>query len=235
MPKYGLLGYPLSHSFSKIYFEKKFALAPFQKNTYELFERKDLKDFRSWFFEQQLKGLNVTIPHKISVLAHLDRLAPCAAGVGAVNVIALENQELIGYNTDVSGFEAVFPKDLKGRALVLGTGGAALAVQAALKQRGIEFKTVSRKLGGGDYTYENLLNLSEFESIINATPLGMYPNVSTYPALDFSQITDLHYGFDLVYNPEKTIFLSYFSRGQNGLAMLYAQAEAAWKIWSEVT
>ncbi len=232
MPRFGLIGLSLSHSFSKRYFDKKFVALNLPNHSYSLFELPDLANFRRWFFEQDLKGLNVTIPYKIAIIEHLDKLADSAIQVSAVNTVSLENNQLVGYNTDFLGFDEVLPH-LEGRALVLGTGGASRAVTAVLQKRGIQFKTVSREAAKADYGYENIPDLSHFQIIVNTTPLGMYPHTQSCPPINYEQITDEHYGFDLVYNPEKTLFLKHFKQGQNGLAMLYAQAKQAWRIWSQ--
>lgn len=248
MPLFGLIGYPLSHSFSKRYFTGKFERLGLKDHRYDLFEMHDIRLLPAlWESHPSLKGLNVTIPHKQAVIPYLDELDEGARAVGAVNTIKrMPDGRLIGYNTDVEGFRQAllrwlplnyFEKQAY-EALVLGTGGASRAVVYVLKQLGIPYRTVSREKAKGDLTYEDLQSAGwgAARLIINTTPLGMSPHIDTAPPLPYEQIDTTFYLYDLVYNPPLTRFLREgISRGakiQNGLEMLYLQAEAAWEIWN---
>ncbi len=245
---FGLIGYPLSHSFSKKYFSDKFLKEGVSDCYYELFPLKDISEFPLLIKKYpNLKGLNVTIPYKESVLPFLDVFDENAAAVGAVNTIKIHSGKLYGYNTDVYGFEKSLLQFLKTgqlssiqKALVLGTGGASKAVCFVLKKLGIFYAKVSRDSKKGDLTYEDLDEkiLSDTQLIINTTPLGMAPNATTFPALDYELLDSNHFLFDLVYNPEKTVFLTKGKKQgcsiMNGLPMLQLQAEKAWEIWNFV-
>ena len=247
MKKYGLLGYPLSHSFSKGYFTEKFRKESIDA-VYENFALPSITEFPSLILsEPLLAGLNVTIPYKQAVIPYLDALTPEAEAIGAVNVIRVERSSetrLIGYNSDVIGFrESICPLVLALgagplKALVLGTGGASKAILYALKQLGIETLLVSRKPAPGQITYDDLTaaHYKEFRMIVNTTPLGMSPNVDTCPPIDYAQLGSEHLLFDVVYNPDTTLFLqkgeTQGARIKNGLEMLHLQAEAAWDIWN---
>lgn len=247
MRTFGLIGFPLTHSFSKKYFSEKFAtMAIADSHAYELFECTDASYFLELFeTNAHLVGLNVTIPHKLAVIPYLDELDASAEKVGAVNVIKrLSSGKLKGYNSDYYGFKKSLLETLNGRdtarlkALVLGYGGAAKAVVAALESTGIEYKIVSRNPDKNQIAYsetDNLLN--SYQLLINCSPLGTYPNTEASPAIDYDKITDQHILMDLVYNPPLTQFLE---RGQtkgatiqNGYQMLVYQAEKAWDIWQD--
>lgn len=238
---YGLIGYPLSHSFSKKYFTEKFLREGIENSVYELFPIEKMELFPSLIASHpQLRGLNVTIPYKEQVLPFLDELSDAVNEIGACNCISFRNGKLKGYNTDVIGFEQSLLPLLQPHhthALVLGTGGAAKAVCWVLNKLKIDFKIVSRSSGNDYLSYDDLNAniISEYPLIINTTPLGMQPNVNTKPSLPYESITEKHLCYDLVYNPERTLFLK-TAEGQgavikNGLQMLELQAEAAWKIW----
>ena len=244
--KLGLIGYPLSHSFSKGYFGKKFAeLGLTATHSYENFPLENIEELPK-LLEQEpdLRGLNVTIPHKQAVIPFLDELSPGAQAIGAVNTILFDNGRHLGYNTDVIGFGEslkTFLADTGGpakAALVLGTGGAAKAVAWVLEQQMIPFQYVSRHAKEGVITYEDLTAsyLEKVDLIINTTPLGMSPVIDTFPNIPYHCLESQHRLYDLVYNPEETLFLA---RGKaqgaatlNGLPMLHGQAEAAWDIWN---
>lgn len=244
MKQFGLIGYPLSHSFSKKYFSEKFEKASITDAQYELYELKSLQDFKSWMNTvSDLKGLNVTIPYKQEVIPFLDRLNDKAKAIGAVNVIKKESDgTYTGYNSDYYGFknsleiflEHSFPK----KALVLGTGGASKAVIVALQDLGIDYRYVSRKGSGCTLGYDQLTPelIDEHQLIINTTPLGMYPAVDQCPSIPYEAIGSNHYLYDLVYNPEETLFmkkgLTQGAKVKNGLDMLILQAEKAWEIWN---
>lgn len=244
MRVFGLLGRSLAHSFSQAYFSQKFARLGLTDYRYELFELPEASDLPQLLARQpNLAGLNVTIPYKEKIWPYLSRVAPSAELVGAVNVIEfLPGGELVGHNTDYLGFReslhTFYPAGAAPhRALVLGTGGAAKAVAAALHELAIPYQIVSRKPGGAQLTYEELTPgvLADYSLIINTTPLGTYPAVEECPPLPYAALTPRHYLFDLIYNPRETLFLA---RGRaagahihNGLEMLELQAEAAWAIW----
>jgi len=262
MRQYGLLGYPLSHSFSHGYFAEKFKKEGIDAQ-YENYAIASIKQLPRLIAENaQLVGLNVTIPYKESVLSYLDMLDPEAEAIGAVNTIRIERDDhhkprLTGYNTDLVGFrESILPLveklqnssrirflekgrgDFALKALILGTGGASKAVAYGLRQMGIDILYVSRRPECGRVTYENLSHsyYEDYQIIVNTTPLGMYPNVQTCPSIDYQSIGPGHLLFDAVYNPEKTLFLQKGEKQgaiiKNGLEMLHLQAEASWKIWT---
>lgn len=239
---FGLIGFPLSHSFSKKYFSEKFAREGLVDCAYELFPLERIDEFPVLLKQYpELAGLNVTIPHKTAVIPYLDELDAEAARVGAVNTIAIREGRTRGFNTDVHGFRQslleFLPRPQGRGALVLGTGGAARAVAYVLRQLGMPFRFVSRRPGPDRLTYEALRSehVEAVQLIVNTTPLGMSPNVETCPALPWEAIGPRHYLYDLVYNPAQTRFLQRGAqRGAhtlNGLRMLHLQAEKAWEIW----
>lgn len=246
MRLFGLIGYPLSHSFSKKYFTEKFKRENITDSCYELFEIPDAMEvFDLVERHPDLAGLNVTIPHKEAIIPFLDELDEPVKQIGAVNVIkVLPNGKLKGYNSDFHGFKksllSFLPSDcsLIEKALVLGTGGAAKAVKAVLKSLNIPYTEVSRKSEGNTLGYENLSEsvIKKHKLIINTTPLGMHPKTQSFPAIPYQHITEEHYLFDLVYNPEETVFMKMGAekgaRTKNGLEMLTLQAEKAWNIWN---
>ncbi len=247
MKTFGLIGASLSHSFSKSYFENKFkSLGVAYK--YENFELKDIDGLIELIKNHSdLAGLNVTIPYKEQVIRYLDEIETGAQFIGAVNTIKIERQKedikLIGYNTDAFGFEVALKPHLQKehkKALVLGTGGAKKAIEYVLKRLGIGVIEVSRNpLKSIQVSYGMLSKrlIEESLLIINTTPLGMYPNVNEYPDIPYEYIGEEHILFDLIYNPEETVFLK---KGKekgaiciNGQLMLEQQAEKAWEIWSK--
>jgi shikimate dehydrogenase len=244
MRQFGLIGYPLSHSFSKKYFSEKFLREGILDCHYELYELASLGDFKTWMNTlPHLTGLNVTIPYKQEVIPFLDRLDPKAAEIGAVNVIKKERDgSYVGYNSDYFGFksslQAFLGETHPSRALVLGTGGSSKAVVVALKDLGITSQYVSRQADKHALAYEHLTPalLEGHKLIINTTPLGMSPHVNACPPIPFEALTADHYLYDLVYNPVETLFmqkgLSQGAQVINGLDMLIAQAEKAWEIWN---
>jgi len=244
MHQFGLIGYPLSHSFSKKYFSEKFLKENISGCDYELYELASLGDFRAWMnMIPNLKGLNVTIPYKQEVMPFLDRLDPKAKEIGAVNVIKKEsNGEFVGYNSDYYGFKKSIEHFLNGAnvdaALVLGTGGASKAVVVALQDLGIRCQYVSRNASEQAIAYSDITAavMHQYKLIVNTTPLGMYPNVDQCPPLPYECLDQSYYLYDLVYNPVETLFmqkgLSQGAKASNGLDMLIAQAEKAWEIWN---
>lgn len=246
MRKFGLIGYPLGHSFSKKYFTAKFEREGLTGCQFDLYEIPQIQDLERVLTDHPtLEGLSITIPFKEQVIPLLDELDPACAAIGAVNCIKVNKGRLIGYNTDYIGFKNSLDTWLKGErpdAMVLGTGGASKAVKQALKDLGISFISVSR-VADAEKNQLNYVQLNrdpqylqKYHLIINTTPLGTYPNTEQMPEINPNWITGMHKVYDLVYNPEKTFLMrSLEARGalvKNGLEMLELQAEAAWKIWN---
>lgn len=238
---YGLIGKTLAHSFSasffKDYFEKNNITA-----TYSNFELKDIEEISS-IFEQNLSGLNVTFPYKESVIPYLDRLDESAAQIGAVNVIAFENDEKVGYNTDAYGFAQSIKPFLTfehERALIFGTGGASKAVAHVFKQIGLDVFYISRigHEATGLFTYEDINShmLQACKVLVNCTPIGTFPNISDCIELPFEHLTPAHLVIDLVYNPAETELMKRAKKHgaavMNGLSMLQHQALKSYEIWS---
>ena len=245
MDKYGLIGYPLTHSFSRDYFNEKFENEGIDATyiNYEILSVEELPEIVHTTLE--LRGLNVTIPYKEQVMPLLDSISPEAEAVGAVNVIKVirdkDNVILRGYNSDVIGFIKSLEPLLEPhhrKALVLGTGGAGKAVFYGLRQLGLEACYVSRTKKPGCLTYEEVTPamMKEYNVIVNCTPMGMLPNVGTYPPLPYEAMDSHTLLYDLVYNPEQTLFLkkgeARLATTKNGLEMLLLQAFAAWDIWN---
>ena len=245
MQKYGLIGYPLKHSFSIGYFNEKFRSEGVDAE-YVNFEIPSINDFIEVIEENpNLSGLNVTIPYKEQVIPFQDSLDPDTAKIGAVNVIKIIRQpkgkvKLVGYNSDIIGFtQSIQPILLPShkKALLLGTGGASKAVFHGLKNLGIESVFVSRTHKPGMLTYEELTPevMAEYTVIVNCTPVGMYPKVDFCPNIPYEYLTPNHLLYDLLYNPNVTLFMKKGEeRGaitKNGLEMLLLQAFAAWEIW----
>lgn len=241
MKRLGLIGYPLSHSFSRQYFQEKFKTEGITNWSYELFPLKEISDLSNLIqSETGLVGLNVTIPHKESVIPFLDELSDDAAAIGAVNTIVLKEGKRIGHNTDWIGFKnSIVPllQDHHTHALILGSGGASKAVLFALQQLNIPSTVVSRSPDHLTIGYNDLdeKKFRQHQIIINASPVGTFPEVDMHPAIPFEFITNRHLLYDLVYNPPVSTFLKRGSdKGAtiiNGYQMLVGQAEAAWKIW----
>lgn len=245
MKKFGLIGYPLGHSFSKNYFNEKFHSENIDAE-YVNFEIPSIKDFPHVLLENpNLAGMNVTIPYKEQVIPYLDELDPDAKAIGAVNVIKIVRQKgktkLIGYNSDIIGFmQSIEPllESQHKKALILGTGGASKAVFHGLKKLGVEAKFVSRTPKEGMFTYEDLTPevMEEYKVIVNCTPVGMYPRADEYPNIPYECITPNHLLYDLLYNPNTTLFMKKGAdKGavtKNGLEMLLLQAFGAWDIWN---
>ncbi len=240
MKQFGLVGHPLGHSFSKAYFTEKFEREGLDCE-YLNFDIDDLSSIRNIITEHpDLKGLNVTVPYKEAIISHLDELDSVANEIKAVNTVkVLPDGRLKGFNTDIIGLEKTLSMAMAGSALILGTGGASKAVQYVLTKHYIPFHLVSRNPEKGDFTYKELTPeiVASHPLIINATPVGMALRVNKAPDLPYDAITTQHTLFDLIYNPEETLFLQHGrdkgARTLNGLTMLHAQAEAAWRIWSE--
>ena len=248
MRTFGLLGFPLGHSFSQKYFTKKFEDANITDCKYQLFSIENEQSIPDFLGKNlaYISGFNVTIPYKQAILNYLDEITPDAAAIGAVNCVKVtNNQKLVGFNTDVYGFEIslldfIGHREYIKKALILGTGGSSKAVKYVLRKNNIPFTSVSRTPQKDCLTYENLdpTVLSEYQLIVNTTPLGMSPNTNFFPNIQYSSLGAQHYLYDLIYNPEKTLFLE---RGEmqncktkNGLEMLYLQAEKSWEIWNSL-
>jgi shikimate dehydrogenase len=242
MLEYGLIGFPLSHSFSQKYFTEKFLKENIDDARFLNFSIPHIEDVEQLFAEHSfLKGLAVTIPYKKSVIKYVDKTDDVVNTIAACNCIKITNGKKAGYNTDVVGFERSFVKNLKAhhtKALLLGTGGAAAAVKFVLDKLGIQYLNVSRNASGKTISYDDITPaiLKEYTIIINCTPLGTYPDITEAPQLSYDLLNTSHYLFDLVYNPPLTRFLQYGKeRGciiQNGYEMLVIQAEENWKIWN---
>ncbi len=243
---YGLLGYPLVHSFSQNYFNQKFESENIDAE-YINFEIPDVGMLMEVVAENEnLNGLNVTIPYKEQVIPFLDEIDPAASEVGAVNVIKFirdkDGLRLKGYNSDIIGFTDSIKSLLKPHhqsALVLGTGGAAKAVSYSLRKLGLEVQLVSRRKSANTLVYEELTknDLKTHKVIVNTTPLGMYPNVDTCPDIPYRYLTSQHLCYDLIYNPDETLFLKNSrlagAQVKNGLEMLLLQAFASYSIWNQ--
>jgi shikimate dehydrogenase len=242
MPRFGLLGYPLTHSFSQKYFTEKFALLGLTDYVYENFSLPTIEEFSEVLnTRKDLRGFNITIPYKKQILPFLDESTEAVKAMGACNCVNIKDGIRTGYNTDVVGFEQSllpFLKPHHTKALVLGTGGASAAVVFVLKKLGIEFQYVSRTASETSIGYDgvNAAMLADHHLLINTTPLGMYPNVDDCPAIPYQFLTPQHHLYDLVYNPAETKFLEkgrlQGATVQNGYEMLILQAEESWRIWN---
>jgi shikimate dehydrogenase len=241
MRQFGLIGFPLTHSFSKKYFTEKFSDEGISAS-YENFPLENINGLLSLIEKNPtLEGINVTIPHKQSVIAFLDKMSDVVRDIGACNCIRIKNNKREGFNTDVTGFETALGAHLSPvhrSALVLGTGGAAKAVCYVLAKKAIPYLQVSRTQKPGVLSYGDVTPsiVQEHQLIINTTPLGMYPEISHCPELPYEAIGESHYLFDLVYNPTLTLFLQKGKANgaiiENGYSMLEVQAEESWKIWN---
>jgi len=243
MRQFGLIGYPLSHSFSKKYFTDKFEKEGWGNCSYDNYSLASISELPEMLKRNpSLEGFNITIPYKEQVIPFLSSASEVVQQVKACNCIKIEEGRLVGFNTDVTGFELSLKEKLSAhhqQALILGTGGAAKAVEFVLKKMGIHYRYVSRNPVAGNLSYEDITPalLAAYPLIINTTPLGMYPNVQAFPPLPYQSLGSNHYLFDLVYNPSKTVFLQ---KGEeqgavikNGQDMLVIQAEESWHIWNK--
>lgn len=242
--QFGLIGKNISYSFSKKYFTEKFALGNLEDYFYENFDLQSIDEFPEILKNNSdLKGLNVTIPFKETIIPYLDKLSKNAQKIGAVNVIRFTKKgSLKGYNSDYYGFiKSLKPllKEHHKKALILGTGGASKGIAFGLEKLGILYTFVSReeKEGMINYNRINATTFDNFQIIINCTPLGTSPNVKEFPNLPYQFFTKKHIAFDLIYNPEETQFLKKAKKKgatiKNGFEMLQYQAEKAWKIWNK--
>ncbi|MDE6333348.1 MAG: shikimate dehydrogenase [Muribaculaceae bacterium] len=245
---YGLIGYPLGHSFSQNFFNRKFESEKIDAR-YINFEISSIEMLEQVLERNpNLAGFNITIPYKEKIFDYLDAVDPEARAIGAVNVVKVFTQpdgsrSLKGYNSDSIGFwdslRPMLDKDIHTSALVLGTGGASKAVAHALENNGIEVKKVSRTPAPDVYTYKELTPaiISEYKIIVNTTPVGMYPNVDECPDIPYDALTPAHICYDLLYNPDTTLFMKKSAEAgasvKNGLEMLLLQAFVSWNIWKK--
>lgn len=243
MREFGLIGFPLRHSFSKQYFTEKFAAENIRDAVYNMFELPDISELPALIARYpNLAGLNVTIPYKQAIIAYLDELDETARKIGAVNTIKFKNGKLIGFNSDYQGFlqslQGFFPCYSPSHAMVLGSGGASKAVQVALNTLEIPYKVVTRKPSENQVSYDQLTAscISSNALIINTTPVGTFPNTDAAPDIPYEFLSSHHYLYDLVYNPAETLFLKkgreHGAKTKNGMEMLSLQAEVAWQIWN---
>lgn len=248
MRLFGLIGYPLEHSFSPMYFQQKFENQLITDVDYQLFPLENIHELpRLIANERNLTGFNVTIPYKETIIPFLDYVDETAQAIGAVNTVKLERVgekvRLLGYNTDYQGFLCGFQElrfSQPVTALILGTGGASKAVAYALRKEGADFKFVSRKPKTGCLCYGDLDKavMCATNLIVNASPVGMSPREDMCPDIPYEWLNEQHSLYDLVYNPLETKFLQNGkkkgARVINGLPMLYGQAEASWRIWNQI-
>ena len=243
MKVFGLIGYPLGHSFSKDYFTKKFSREKITDSIYKNFEMASLDSFTETIKEEKnLIGLNVTIPYKENIIRYLDKVDNVAKEIGSVNVIKVIDNKLIGFNSDYLGFKISLEKwlpNINFNALVLGSGGSSNAICYALKKLNINYKIVSTS-NPSYFSYEDIRNeaiYSKYKLIINTTPLGMSPNIDSFPNIQYRFLNSNSYLYDLVYNPKQTKFLSKGKKNnsyiKNGLEMLETQAKISWDIWNK--
>jgi shikimate dehydrogenase len=241
MKHYGLIGYPLAHSFSRNYFEDKFVNERIDAS-YSNFEISNGDDLLRLIKEYSLDGFNVTIPHKVNIIQYLNKISDDANEVGAVNCVTVRNNVLKGYNTDVFGFEKAILEttNLKSKkALIFGTGGSSRAVAFVLQKHNVPFKYVSRNDSYNGFSYADLNEeiLNEYLLLINTTPVGMFPNIDDALPIPYQFVTKQHVAFDLIYNPEQTKFLFNCEMEgamvQNGYNMLIYQAEESYRIFTQ--
>lgn len=242
MERYGLIGKRLDYSFSKRFFDEKFQREEIQ-GTYQNIELPNEEEVKRFLKEEAavFNGLNVTIPYKRTVISSLDKLSEEAKVIGAVNTIKVESGKLIGYNTDAYGFQKSikpFLRNVHERALILGTGGASMAVEYVLRNLGIDVYYLSRTpRGESEFGYDqaNEIMMNSFKLIVNCTPIGTFPNIDEQPAIPIKFVGEDHLVIDLIYNPEQTKLLrianEHGADTMNGLSMLQHQALKAWEIW----
>ncbi len=242
MRTYGLVGYPLTHSFSQKYFTEKFKQLGIADTEYLNFSIPAIAELEGIIARYPgLSGFNITIPHKKNILPYLQEATDAVKRMGACNCVLINNGKLKGYNTDVVGFEQSLQPFLRTdhrSALILGTGGAAAAVEYVLQNLGIEYHFVSRNPAPGQFSYAELNEaiMHQNKLIINTSPLGQFPKEVEFPDIPYQYIGSGHHLFDLIYNPEETAFLQKGKAGgattQNGYEMLVLQAEESWRIWN---
>ena len=242
--KFGIIGKNISYSFSRKYFLEKFKKMGLDNYQYYNFDIPEIEEFPFLLYhrEDEFKGLNVTIPYKEAIIKYLDEVDDEAQNIGAVNTVKITDEnKLVGYNTDVFGFQKSIEPLLKShhkKALILGTGGASKAIAYVLKKLNIDFKSVSRIEAENRFTYEMLDAeiMNDYTIIVNCTPIGTHPNIEDSPVIPYQFITDKHLLYDLIYNPAETKFLQEGKKHgasiKNGLEMLELQAEKSWEIWN---
>jgi len=237
MKTFGLVGKSLSHSFSSQYFSEKFYKENITNCQYLNFEIDDISNVKKLISENDILGLNITVPYKTSIIPYLDGVSDESEEINAVNTVKIVNGRLYGFNTDIIGFKRSISPILDNRktALVLGNGGSSKSVQYVLKNLDISFKVVSRKTKL-DYQHVDKEIMATTDVIINCTPLGMYPETESYPKIPYDFLNSKHLLFDLVYNPKQSKFLTFgLAKNcivKNGLKMLHIQAEESWNIWN---
>ena len=241
--RYGLIGRNIAYSFSRGYFKQKFETENLEKCTYENFDLNEIQELNKILTNKNIYGLNVTTPFKREVVPFLDRLSPTAEKMNAVNTIKFHKDGTVsGHNTDVYGFEKSLLKIISTppkKALILGTGGASSAVAFVMKKLNIEFTYISRSAGANAIEYNKVDEkvMNEHHLIINASPLGTFPDIHLAPQLPYSFLTNDHVLFDLIYNPPETRFLQEGKKRGcktlNGQKMLEYQAEKSWQIWNQ--
>lgn len=242
MKQFGLIGKHLSHTFSPSFFADFFQKQGIDAN-YATYELQEIADFPQLIKDNDLSGLNVTIPYKTAIIPYLDELDPLAAEIQAVNVIAFENGKIKGYNTDVFGFQQSIKPFLTfhhERALIFGTGGASKAVAFVFKSLGIDVIFVSQTESSlsNHFTYADVNEhmIAACKVIVNCTPLGMSPHVDAAPDMPYDALSEEHLLIDLIYNPEETLFMKqgrkHGATAMNGLSMLQHQALKSWEIWN---
>ena len=240
MKKYGVIGFPVRHSMSPAYFTEKFGLLGVSDCQYAAYELANIADIKKLIVQENLAGINVTAPHKQTIIPFLDHLSEAAKTIKAVNTVTVKNGILYGDNTDYMGFSSSIRELLpteKIQALIFGTGGSSLAVRYALIQMGIPYKSVSRG-AAADFTYDDITPriVHDHKLLINTTPLGMFPDIGTCVTIPYDAIGETHVCYDLIYTPEETEFLRRSkesgARLKNGLEMLKTQADHAWDIWN---
>ena len=243
MNRFGLIGYPLGHSFSQQYFNNKFKTENLNDCVFDLFPIENVDSFPELLHaHKDLKGFAVTIPYKQTIINFLTSIDEAASEIGAVNCIKISSQNIIGFNTDVIGFENSIKPILKPnhkKAMILGTGGGSKAAQFVFKKLGIEFLLVSRSKNQQRIQYQDIDELicADYNIIVNATPVGMTPKNDKCPEIPYQFLSEKHLLFDLIYNPAETLFLQKGreagAQTKNGHEMLITQAEANWKIWNQ--
>lgn len=243
MKIYGLLGFPLSHSFSKSFFREKFEKEGISDCRYENFSVENIEKAVAYLKNlKKLSGFNITIPHKRNIMKFLDEASPVCRKIQSCNCVKITNGVWSGHNTDITGFsESISPllKPLHARALVFGTGGASRAITYALEELGVQYQLVSRKPSREVMTYDDLTPeiIHTHHILINTTPVGQFPDIEKAIPIPYEGITSMHLAYDLIYNPEETLFLKKAkSQGAtvvNGKEMLIIQAEESWRIWND--
>lgn len=240
MKKYGVIGYPVKHSFSPEYFLKKFNRLGISDCEYAAYELADISELKKLIEKEKLDGFNVTIPHKEGIIPHLDSMSEAATKINAVNTVTVKNGKLHGDNTDHIGFSKSILGLIRTRktsALLFGTGGSSLAVKYALRQMGVSYASVSRG-DNADFRYDELTekDIEKHQLLVNTTPLGMWPDTKASVNIPYGGISEQHLCYDLIYTPAQTRFLTKAkAQGaaiKNGLQMLEIQADEAWNIWN---